>query len=207
MLRPNRITTDDGDLLIGSRPPPPHPWLEEDWMDPTRFDRLTRTLSTAGSRRAALRALLAGTTAVLGLAGAQRTAAQLDCTLKATGARCQSGAECCSGWCKRKRGSRKKFCRLADQQGVCNVENNYCGSSSFPCGFDDSGNICLCFVTTTGRSFCGLGGIAAQDCGCTSDKACEPLGAGAKCVQANVACGCASSTSACLRPCPKLYSE
>ena len=173
-------------------------------MDPRRFDRLTQTFSTAGSRRAALRVLFAGGAAALGLAGAQHTAAQLDCTLKAPGARCQSGAECCSGWCKRKRGSRKKFCRQANQQGVCNVENNYCGTSSFPCGFDDSGNICLCFVTTTGRSFCGLGGISADECGCTSDKECVTrLGTAAKCVQANPACGCASNTSACLAACPK----
>jgi hypothetical protein len=57
-------------------------------MDTNAFDRLTQTLSTAGCRQVALRALLAGVTAALGLAGAQRTAAQLDCTLKATGARC-----------------------------------------------------------------------------------------------------------------------
>ena len=173
-------------------------------MDPTRFDRLTQMLSTAGSRRVALRALLGGVTAVLGLAGVQRAAAQLDCTLTATGARCQSGAECCSGWCKRKRGSRKKSCRLANQQGVCNVENNICGPGSFPCGFDDSGNTCLCFVTITGRSYCGLGGISADNCGCTSDKECVTrLNTAAKCVQANPACGCPNSTSACLAACPK----
>jgi hypothetical protein len=171
----------------------------------TRFDRLTQVLFTAGSRRAALRALLAVAGSALSLAGGQRVSAQ-DCA--AAGKRCGGGREpCCSGWCKRKRGSSKKFCRQADNQGVCTVKHNYCVTGSPPCGLDDSDNECLCFVTTTGRSFCGLGGFSAQDCGCTSDKACETLGAGAKCVQADVACGCASSTSACLRPCPKLYSE
>jgi hypothetical protein len=171
----------------------------------TRFDRLTQVLFTAGSRRGALRALLAVAGSALSLAGGQRVSAQ-DCA--AAGKRCGGGREpCCSGWCKRKRGSSKKFCRQADNQGVCTIEKNFCVTGSPPCGLDDSGSDCVCFVTTTGRSFCGLGGIAAQDCGCTSDEACETLGAGAKCVQANVACGCASSTSACLRPCPKLNSE
>jgi hypothetical protein len=172
-------------------------------MDPTRFDRLARTLSAAGSRRVALRALLAGATAALGLAGGQRVSAQ---SCAASGERCGRSTDlpCCSGWCKRKHGSRKKFCRQADDQGVCTVDQNICGTSSFPCGFDDRGNICVCFLTTTGRSFCGLGGISADDCDCTSDKACVTrLGAGAKCVQANAACGCATSTTACLGPCPK----
>src|SRR5215208_1663025 len=112
-------------------------------MDPTRFDRLTQMLSTAGSRRAAL-----ATGAALVLAGWQRVSAEPTCA--ATGERCGRATDlpCCSGWCKRKRNSRKKFCHQADNQGVCTFEEANCISSSIFCGFDDSGNECTCYVTT-----------------------------------------------------------
>jgi hypothetical protein len=135
----------------------------------------------------------------------QRVSAQ---TCAATAERCGRATDLpgCSGWCKRKHGSRKKFCRQADRQGVCTVEQNICVETkgSFPCGLDESGNECFCFETTADHSFCGLGGISADNCDCTSDKQCEKrIGTGAKCVQVNEACGCDDSTTACLGPCPK----
>jgi hypothetical protein len=173
----------------------------------TRFDRLTQVLFTAGSRRGALRALLAVAGSALSLAGGQRVSAQ-NCA--AAGKRCGGGREpCCSGWCKRKRGSSKKFCRQADNQGVCTVVDNICAGSSHVCGRNASGApVCLCFVTTSGRSFCGAEEqIQPGNCDCVSNQECEQrIGKGAKCIQVDQFCddACPGSTTGCKAPCPNL---
>jgi hypothetical protein len=190
MLRPNRITIDDGDRLTGSRPPPPRSWLEEDGMHPRHFDRLTLALSTTGSRRIALRALLSAT--ALSVAGGQRVNAQA-CT--PNGQRCgrPTDLQCCSGLCKRKQGSQKKYCRKADHQGTCDIEQDGCLG-----GVTCNGNVqCNCFVTTTGRSFCG-GSLSCT--ACTSDAECKPvMGKGSKCVQC--AAICSGIDTFCAAPC------
>jgi hypothetical protein len=75
-------------------------------MDVTTFDRLARTLATAGSRHAVPRALLAGACIALGLP--ERAAAQPSrgvngdegCTINDD--RCHTGEECRSGHCERR---------------------------------------------------------------------------------------------------------
>jgi hypothetical protein len=170
-------------------------------MDPARFDRLTQTLSTAGSRRAVLAAV--GITFAL----AQGQSASADPTCAANGARCgrETDLPCCSGWCKRKRGSHTKVCRQADHEGVCTVEENICGGNVIRCGdtvAGPSGPSCDCYVTTTGRSFCGEE-AKSETCDCTSDRACEQqVGKGAKCV--NDSCSSCAQSTICATPCTTL---
>jgi hypothetical protein len=181
-------------------------------MDTEQFDRLARDVNRAGTRRGALRLLwsgaLAGAGVVLGLNVAQPARAQ---SCLGDGARCSDAAECCSSWCKRKHGSHKKFCRRAENQGICSGADNKCTSGSVVCGTNSTGDGCPCFVTTAGRSFCGAGSVVeADDCGCTGDKQCEQrIGKGAKCVQVEGVCAalCPSgTTTGCLAPCPNLFT-
>jgi hypothetical protein len=179
-------------------------------MDVATFDQLARTLGLAGTRRAALATLLAGAGTALGLTGEQRASAQ-GCT--SNGARCQDGTECCSGRCKPKRHTHHHIsvCRQADNQGACTVGENICaGSSDFSCGTGSLG-LCHCFVTTTGRSFCGafFNIRRTDDCDCTSNDECEDrIGKGAKCIQTGTRCvgpSCPpSTTSGCMAPCQHL---
>ena len=175
-------------------------------MEAERFDTLTRAWSSSASRRAAVRFLgvrvlgIVLTLFMTGTARATHTAG--DCLHN--GVRCTAGTDCCSGWCKRKRGSRKKFCRATPDQGICTVEQNTCVTSSDDC--DAAGTAaCTCYVTTRGFSFCAQneGPLACLDC--TSDADCEdrdPEGqAGDRCVQCLVACP-ETNNRACLHKCP-----
>ena len=172
-------------------------------MDTVRFDRLARTLSAIGTRRAAVGLLLAAT-AGGGLAGTRHVAAQTGCT--ANGARCGDDGECCSGRCKRKPGTRTSFCRRADNQGICTVGPNGCsggGIGSLICGTNTGGGNCLCLVTAKGQSFCAQGTV--QGCDCTSNAECvQRVGTGAKCVQSTDCTSCPGSTTGCAAPCTSL---
>ena len=170
-------------------------------MEPVRFDILVRSFSIPGTRRATLGVLLAGAGIAFGWDGRQRAAAQ-GCA--ANGTRCSDGTECCSGRCRRNRHRGRKTCRQAPQQGVCTVEQNLCTFSVADCGTNSTGGDCFCFVTSTGRSFCGETYVP-ESCGCTSDKQCEsqlPNGKGARCVNAQGGVGCsACTTTVCAPPC------
>ena len=169
-------------------------------MDGTILDRLARTVARAGTRRAALGALLAGT--ALGPGRWHYAAAQpISCALKAKGEPCGTDAACCSGRCKRNR-----VCRQADHQGLCSVAQNHCaGIGSDACGINSSDFECLCYVTAQGRSFCGDSGSSAGSCDCTSNKQCvRRHGLGFKCIQ-NEGCGGCSTNKACIPACPNLY--
>jgi hypothetical protein len=170
-------------------------------MDPRRFDRLTQTLSTTGSRRATLAGLLAAAGGVLSL-GASLPAVAQGC--QPNGTRCRDGAQCCSGRCKRRNRDTHGTCRQADNQGECTVALNICTSNSITCGSDGGGSLpCLCYVTKTGRSFCGARFPAEATCGCTSNTQCEKqAGKGAKCVQGTAFCDCA--TNFCVGACSNL---
>jgi len=122
-------------------------------MDDIRFDALARRLSATGPRRAALRAVAAGLVAG-GLSWRGEPAAAETCTLKPTGERCTSGGECCSGRCKRKKGTNKRFCRQAPGQGICTVADNLCTVGSSDCNSTGTPQ-CLCWVAEDGFSFCG----------------------------------------------------
>jgi hypothetical protein len=125
-------------------------------MEAKRFDTLTRVWSASASRRAAVRFLgvpiLGSVFTLLGMPAVMATQTLGDCLHN--GVRCTVGTDCCSGWCKRKRGSRKKFCRAAPDQSICTIESNVCATSGDDC---DAAGIasCTCYVTSRGFSFCG----------------------------------------------------
>jgi hypothetical protein len=175
-------------------------------MDAAAFDRLSRTLWLAGSRRAALGALLASAGGLLGR-GASPAAAQ---GCQPNGTRCRHGADCCSGRCKERHRDTHGTCRQADNQGVCTVELNVCTTGSIICGTGSFFN-CFCFVTTRGRSFCAENStIQPGNCTCASNQECEQrVGEGAKCVVVGAApnpncSSCGANGTACMAPCPNL---
>ena len=140
-------------------------------MDGERFDVLTRRLGATGSRRQLLRGVLgAALGAALGVAGVREAAA----ACLENGERCgrEGDDQCCSGLCKRKRGTNKKFCRQAPGQGTCTIEQNRCTQgdvAAVKCGA--SGTDCNCYVTAKGTSFCGA---AKTSCfACVTNAACE----------------------------------
>ena len=178
-------------------------------MDGHRFDALARRLSTTGSRRAALRALAAGLV-TFRLHWRIAQADHVPCTLKTNGKRCASGAECCSGRCVKKRGTKKRFCRKAPGQGTCTVVENICDTQSIECNTPGTPQ-CVCFVAEDGFSFCGRNADIVERCFiCDSDADCEKRDggqAGDRCVY----CGgnfCTSipigntNGTACISRCP-----
>jgi hypothetical protein len=152
-------------------------------MDAIRFDRLTATFARHATRRTAL-ALLSG----LGLSGLLIQDAQAACA--ANGLRCgRSGdLDCCSGKCVRKRGTRRKFCRAAADQGTCTIEQNGCGGSAI-CNGDST---CACYITRSGASFCGaaVGAGGNWDCVvCKLDRDCQSVtGKGLRCIRCDATC-------------------
>ncbi len=132
--------------------------------------------------------------AILRAATAERTGA----ALRANGRPCRRGSQCASGLCAGPKG--KKKCRQARNQGICTIASNAgarepidtsCQSPTF------SGR-CLCWVTTSGRSFCGK--AAPETCGCGADNKCGNI-PGAVCVE-RFSCGFAGPPTACVLPCP-----
>ena len=175
-------------------------------METKRFDALTRSLTGPGSRRVALRLLsapiIASGVALLRIRLAEATHTPGAC--RHNGVRCTTGSECCSGRCKRKRGTTKKFCRQAPDQGICTIEDNICGTRTTAC--DAAGTAaCACFVTTRGQSFCG--DLNAGTCvNCTSDADCVNRSggqAGDRCIAANPPACCPDvSERMCVHTCP-----
>jgi hypothetical protein len=116
-------------------------------VDADRFDRLTIAVAKRTTRRTAL-ALLSG----LGLSGLLVQDAQAQCGNN--GSRCQKSDDCCSGRCKRKRGTGKKFCRSAPDQGICTIASDYCPGTFTICGSAQDDSICYCFRRPNGASIC-----------------------------------------------------
>ncbi len=163
-------------------------------MDTRRFDALVRTLGTAGSRRSALRALLGAAFGVAsGLLGLKDAAAA--CATNGTRCGRARDAPCCSGICKRRRGTHKRFCRAAPNQGICTTETNACFGTSFPCQAGPTFS-CNCYGTKSGTAFYGQNGAFCQD-NCSTDAACAPRGQGARCLGPETLC-CADG---CVPPC------
>ena len=131
-------------------------------MDPTRFDRLARSLAAPATRRAALQGLAAGGLgAALGLLG-WREAGATHYFCRHVGTGCGSGRQCCSGRC------RNGTCR-AHHKGTCAAGQDTCAGQSVFCNGDLG---CACYVTTGGASFCGAGNII-YCVACQRDKQCD----------------------------------
>lgn len=165
-------------------------------MDADRFDRLTVSLTR--TRRSLL-----GLLSALGVTGLLSEEVLAACA--ENGTRCgRAGDEpCCSGRCVRKRGTRKKFCRQAPGQGICTVESpTICAGGVTYCHEPDTNELCTCFVTSRGYSFCGGDG---GDCfACETDTNCEPRVGGRRgdrCIEC-AGCGTAFNNRACYSKCP-----
>ena len=174
-------------------------------MDASHFDRATRSLAAASSRRLLLRGL-----ATLGLA-----LAHLPSRVRAkkrkkklkfnefgcvnVGGKCRGKDNvCCSGICqgkKPKKGNKDKSKCVAHGVGGCQPDQDHC--------VDFQGNACpdnasaSCWRTTGQSSFCGDGGNSACVV-CAKDVDCEALyGAGAACV---VCVDCSQTGTLCVSP-------
>jgi hypothetical protein len=166
-------------------------------MDATRFDVLTRTLTTASSRRGALAAAL-GSLVTLGAlsADAKKTKGKKKPKLNAfgcldVGKACRgNSANCCSGICqgkKLKKGKQDKSRCVAHNTGICSVDTDTCTvGAGVPCNSNDPN--CICTLTTGNAGFCGsftgngTGGI--NECRvCSKDTDCQAeFGPGAACL-------------------------
>jgi hypothetical protein len=167
------------------------------------FDRITRRLVHASSRRGIV---LGTAVAALGaMASADAGAIAAGCA--PDGSHCGKAGDlaCCSGWCKRKKGSRKQICHAAPNQGVCTIEDNRCAGDTTACG-TGLGGACQCYLTLAGHSFCGNNQYFCLASGpCASDADCAVGLAGTSCVRGGGECsdtpGDSCSVSFCVGPC------
>jgi hypothetical protein len=118
-------------------------------MDGSAFDTLTRSLSTAGSRRRAVGGLLTGVFGVLGWRGQDDAAAH---DLKAT--------------CKKKSGEAKKKCLKKAKKHAAQHANEPCPQGQRPCR-----GACLSVLICCDETDCA-GGRTCQDgtCACPATK-------------------------------------
>ncbi len=189
-------------------------------MDATRFDALTRNLS---SRRTVLTGVAGGGLgALLRLATAGGDAAAKDCPRgkKECGKRCiPKNRECCKRNqkpCGKKCIAKSKCCTNADcglrrlcakgicvtGQGTCAAGADACADGVSSCGLSTSA--CLCFETTTGQTRCGEISRLGACGGCLTNADCArdfPDIPGMFCSQSGQECGCGPST-VCRAPCP-----
>jgi hypothetical protein len=169
-------------------------------MDGSRFDTLLLAITRSRSRRDVIRLLTVAVTAGGGLAQVHPASAQATCL--ANGEPCDPKAStngCCSGKCSR----RRKKCRSAPGQGICTVESpTICAGGVTYCHEPDTNELCTCFVTSRGYSFCGRDG---GDCfACETDTNCERRVGGRRgdrCIEC-AGCGTAFNNRACYSKCP-----
>jgi hypothetical protein len=168
-------------------------------MDAERFDRLLLALTRARTRRSVL-----GLLAALGLTGlVARDVVAQDCAANGTHCGRAGDLPCCSGWCKRKRGTSKRFCRQAPGQGICTIEADTCVTGSPNCDAASSGS-CHCWVTSRGFSVCATS--SSPDClACESHADCEKRPGvgqpGDRCVVCQVLCA-GTNNRGCVHRCP-----
>jgi hypothetical protein len=165
-------------------------------MDHAWLDSIARRLAAITPRRGVLHVVAGVALGVVGLGAGQPASA----ACRDAGARCQRGAQCCSGRCAGKKN--KKRCKAAPDQGICTIANDAClTSEEVPCatGVDFD---CQCLRTTAGLSFCANKVIVASPriLGCDGDASCaETFGEGARCIRPGLDCG---DLPFCAQPCP-----
>jgi hypothetical protein len=188
-------------------------------MERFHFDALTRSLTTAGSRRLALAALLGGAFGRLGLAEIEAKRKSGKCKPK-----CAACQKCDKGKCDKKNG--KKICKKGTckpkangapcttflsgrcQNGTC-VPTSTCpatitqlcpGGPAVACGGTDAAP-CVCSRNTESQVACVLlpPGLNCPDVTPCSSSA--PCGAGYVCVETGSCCT-EGPANACLPACP-----
>jgi hypothetical protein len=140
-------------------------------MDKNHVVAVPRRVSRVPSRRDVVRGLAA---LGIGVATTRPPApvAATHFTCRHVGKRCNGGAQCCSGICKRHR------CRAHDT-GICKAGQDSCITSPVGCGGDSPG-LCFCLITTGKAAFCALNGISGT---CSRDEEwVATKGEGAACV-------------------------
>jgi hypothetical protein len=190
--------------------------LEVQTMDSDRFDVLTRTLTTASSRRRVLAAL--GSLVSLGAfpASAKKGKKKAKKSKRNAfgclnvGQPCRgNSANCCSGLCqgkKPKKGKKDTSKCLGHNAGICIADADSCTAGvEVPC---NPGNpSCFCTLTTGNAGFCAAfsGGPAGHCRVCRKDTDCEPeFGEGAACLVLGGICTSlclATGRTACAPPC------
>jgi hypothetical protein len=171
-------------------------------MDPAHFDRLAITVGQRITRRSALSLVTA-----LGFTGIRSQGAGAQLGGLVNGEPCSKGFECASGFCRRKKGTNKRFCRQAKGQGICSTEFNACeAGGNLVCGTATGGGDCNCYVTGSGYSFCGVEDTCFA---CQTNSDCEQRpGVGQKGNRCVVCAGCTGNFfgRACVRTCPNRTS-
>src|SRR4051794_9188679 len=154
-------------------------------MESDRFDRLTRTLAAGHTRRATVWLLTLSVVAPFWPSSIDGTLAASACGKNA--ARCGRPGDppCCSGLCKRKRGTHKLTCHAAPSEGVCTILKDRCAGDTTICGTDRAGD-CRCYITNAGLSVCGSNQYVYLGSGpCETDADCdEQYGSPAACIKA-----------------------
>lgn len=163
-------------------------------MDDSRFDRFTRALTMAPSRRLALQGLAA---TVLGLApgsppsavhaGKRKTKLQFNrFACVDVGDKCRGRDEvCCSGICqgkKPKKGKKDRSRCVAHDTGGCQAgqQGSFCGGANVDCT-TSAGIDGVCDTTTGNAGYCAFTTTCSP---CRKDADCRPVcGAGAACVR------------------------
>lgn len=172
-------------------------------MDERQFDRWTRMLAAAASRRVALRTLLVGSTIAAGLGrlGLNKAADKKKKRKKLkknaygcvnVGGTCRGkDSACCSGICQGKnpkKGEKDTSTCMAHNVLDCPAGANTCQGLPVACGTNG-----LCNQTTGQASFCAAGGNCKT---CKKDADCAPThGPGAACA---VCAGCPAPGTVCL---------
>lgn len=152
-------------------------------MESTRFDRIARRLSAAGTRRRTLGALALG---ALGLASIHRSAPvsagehphknkkrklrrnRFGCVN--VGQRCQTNGQCCSGICQGKQGQQR--CKGHDSGGCAAGQKiTICGGSDEACT-TTTGLAGACQTTTGNAGFCRAEDLIFD---CNRDADCQEL--------------------------------
>lgn len=166
-------------------------------MDATRFDRLTRLVTDASSRRDLLRGLAGATlgTAAIRLPGSADAKKKQEKHKKKrkkpmlnafgclnVGQACGGNSDrCCSGICQGKRpkkGKKDRSTCAAHNVGVCTATQDACAGGSLSCGANAT-----CYRTTGNASFCGTA-FGASCTACAKDTDCEgEFGPGAACLR------------------------
>ena len=186
-------------------------------MNSDRFDAVTRTLTTAGSRRRVLAAALGGLITLGALPTSARKGKKKEKKPKTNAFRCidvgkacqGKNGKCCSGICqgrKPRKGKKDKSRCVAHNAGVCIADADSCTAGvEVPCS--TSNPSCFCTLTTGNAGFCAAfsGGPAGHCRVCRKDADCEPeFGEGAACIVLGGICTAlclATGRTACAPPC------
>jgi hypothetical protein len=168
-------------------------------VEQLHFLALARQAAALATRRDTLRTLAGAIGLAAGTAPASGTAA----TCLRNGKECKRGNQCCSGFCKRGKGDKKR-CRKVSSASTCTIRDDLCvqppGGPFVDCGVGSV--LCACLVTTAGRAFCADPLQTFVECETNADCVAE-IGRGTVCVKLRTGPSCNSGPPVknCFRRC------